>query len=162
MYKPTNIHHMKIIHTKELTSEQFNQIDQLWNDEYPINLNGRFKLLLDGVEDFNHYLMEENGKVIAWAVDFKKDDEIRFSIIVHRDYQGKGYGKILINELKESLDEFYGWVIHHNNDLKTDGTHYQSPIGFYLKDGFKIVKNELIDTEMIRAIKIKYHSGLGL
>ncbi len=26
---------------------------------------------------------------------------------------------LLLNQLKEDLKEFYGWVVDHNNDLKT-------------------------------------------
>ena len=72
---------MKIIKTKELTKIQFQQINELWNQEYPLKLKNRFELLLDGVENFNHYIIEQNCQVIAWAVDFEIENEIRFSII---------------------------------------------------------------------------------
>lgn len=127
----------------------------MWNDEYPVKLKDRFGILLEGVENYNHYLIEQNNIVLAWAVEFEKEKEKRFSIIVKNEYKGNGFGKILINRLKRDLGEFYGWVIDHNNDLKHNGEFYISPIGFYLKNGFEILTQERIDSEMISAVKIK-------
>jgi hypothetical protein len=57
--------------------------------------------------NYNHYLIEdENKNIIAWAVDFEKDHEIRFSIIVQRNQQGEGLGTILIERLKKDLGDF--------------------------------------------------------
>jgi hypothetical protein len=44
---------MKIIKTKNINQDQFQQINQLWNEEYPIKLKDRFNLILDGVDNFN-------------------------------------------------------------------------------------------------------------
>jgi [ribosomal protein S5]-alanine N-acetyltransferase len=127
----------------------------LWNDEYPIKLKDRFGILLEGVENYNHYLIEQEDEIIAWAVEFEKEHEKRFSIIVKNEHKGKGYGKLLINRLKIDLGEFYGWVIDHNNDLKQNGEFYKSPIDFYLKNGFEVLREERIDSEIINAVKIK-------
>lgn len=148
---------MKIIKTKLLTEIQFNQINQLWNDEYPEKLKNRFGILPDGVEHYNHYLMEdENGNVMAWAVLFEKDNEIRFSIIVAENYKGKGLGAALMKKLTEENEEFYGWVIDHNNDKKMNGENYQSPLPFYVKLGFEIMPDARIDNDMLKAVKIKW------
>lgn len=148
---------MRIIKTKQLSTQQFNQINQLWNEEYPIKLTNRFPILLDGVVNFNHYLIEdEKQQVLAWAVDFEKEAQIRFSIIVSSSHQGRGLGGLLLNKLKEENEEFYGWVIDHNHDMKSNGEHYQTPMPFYLKHGFEILHEERIESEMIRAVKVKY------
>jgi GNAT superfamily N-acetyltransferase len=149
---------IQIKQTQLLTPEQQATIHQLWNDEYPLKLKDRFPLLLEGTVSFNHYLIEdESGKVIAWAVDFVKEDEQkRFSIIVSSHYKGKGIGAALINRLKGENSEFYGWVIDHNEDLKSDGTFYRTPMPFYLKHGFEILPDKRIDTEMIRAVLVKW------
>ncbi|MFZ4798020.1 MAG: GNAT family N-acetyltransferase [Bacteroidia bacterium] len=148
---------IEIIKTKQLTSHQFSQINQLWNNEYPLKLKDRFPILLDGVENFNHYLIEDAKKnVIAWAVDFEKENQIRFSIIVAFCHQEKGFGGMLIEKLKHENDEFYGWVIDHNEDLKSSGEFYQSPMPFYLKHGFEILNDNRIDNEMIRAVLVKW------
>jgi GNAT superfamily N-acetyltransferase len=148
---------MNIIKTKHLTDSQFQQINHLWNEEYPINLKDRFGILLDGVENYNHYLIQdENNNVLAWAVDFEKDNEVRFSIIVSKDQQGKGTGSLLMNRLKEDLAEFYGWVIDHDNDKKENGENYQSPLSFYIKHGFEVLYDSRIDNDMLKAVKIRF------
>lgn len=147
---------MEILKTKNLNPEQFQQINQMWNEEYPANLKDRFCLLLDGVENYNHYLIEQNNRILAWAVDFEKENETRFSIIVNKNHQGKGLGVLLIDRLKKELGEFYGWVIDHNNDLKQNGEFYITPLDFYLKNGFEILNQNRIDNEMIKAVKVKY------
>ena len=68
---------MNLIKTKILTEKQIIQINQLWNDEYPIKLKDRFALLLDGVEIYKHYVIEDAYQnVMAWAVDFEKENQI--------------------------------------------------------------------------------------
>jgi hypothetical protein len=148
---------MKIAKTKTLNSKQYHQINQLWNDEYPIKLRDRFPILLEGATNYHHYVIEDSKQhVIAWAVDFEKENQIRFSIIVSSSQQGKGLGGLLINKLKAEHKEFYGWVIDHNDDVKSNGERYQTPLPFYLKHGFEILHEERIESEMIRAVKVKY------
>ncbi len=38
---------------KYINSDQFQQINKMWNEEYPIKLKDRFELLLEGVEKYN-------------------------------------------------------------------------------------------------------------
>jgi GNAT superfamily N-acetyltransferase len=110
----------EIIKTRILTERQIRQINQLWNDEFPVKLKGRFGILLDGVSNFEHYyIAEKNDAVIAWAVIFEKDNELRFSLIVHSSHKGKGFGTALVNKLKENHSHFYGWVIDHNQNLRS-------------------------------------------
>jgi GNAT superfamily N-acetyltransferase len=92
---------------------------------------------------------------LAWAVDFEKDYEIRFSIIVNRNQQRKGLGNSLIDRLKKDLREFYGWVIDHNDYKKENGEYYHSPLMFYTKQGFEILYDTRIDTDILNAVKIK-------
>lgn len=74
---------MDILKTKDLTDIQRASINRLWNEEFPVNLKGKFSRLLEGVDNFNHYLIEDDFKnILAWAVSFEKDFETRFSIIV--------------------------------------------------------------------------------
>lgn len=145
-----------IIKTHHLTDHQFHQINQLWNDEYPLKLKDRFGILLEGVEHYHHYLIEDEDKnILAWAVEFEKDNETRFSIIVNAKQQGKGLGSQLIKRLKEDLEEFYGWAIDHDNDKKENGENYRSPLPFYIEQGFEIMNDTRIDNDMLKALKIK-------
>ncbi len=148
---------MQIIKTKILSSNQLAQINQLWNDEYPINLKDRFLMLLDDVENYNHYVIEDaEQNILAWALSFEKENETRFSIIVNSIYKQKGLGSRLVEKIKSENNLIYGWVIDHNEDLKSNGEPYQTPLPFYLKHGFEILNDVRIDNEMIKAVKIKW------
>ena len=146
---------MEITQTTILSDVQSEQINSLWNAEYPLKLKDRFPILLEGTTWHNHFLIEDsNHVVIAWAVMFEHSNQIRFSIIVSKEHQGKGLGKLLLDHLKATHDEFFGWVIDHNNDLKLNGENYISPLPFYLKQGFEIIPNQRIDSEMIQAVLV--------
>jgi GNAT superfamily N-acetyltransferase len=146
---------MEIIQTKTLSSVQSEQINSLWNSEYPLKLKDRFSILLEGTTWHKHYLVEDsNHVIIAWAVMFEHSNQIRFSIIVSKEYQAKGLGKLLLDLLKSAHNEFYGWVIDHNSDLKSNGENYISPLSFYLKQGFEIMPNQRIESEMIQAVLV--------
>ena len=148
---------MKITESKTLTATQFAQVNQLWNEEYPVKLKDRFPLLLDDVSTHKHYLItDESNNILAWAVAFEKKEQIRFSLIVASRYQRKGLGAWLINQLKIAHAEFYGWVIDHHEDLKANGENYTSPLPFYLKQGFELLPDQRIDNAMIRAVLVKW------
>ncbi len=151
------VNQLHITKTKRLSYEEFQQVHDLWNSEFPASLKDRFAILLEGVKNFNHYLIEDNnGHLLAWAVYFEKDNEIQFSLIVGGEHQGKGLGKALINMLKADLGDFYGWVIDHDNDLKENGQPYLSPLAFYEKMGFEILHGVRMETELVKAIKVKH------
>jgi GNAT superfamily N-acetyltransferase len=148
-----------IIKTKELSLNQVEQINQVWNDEYPIKLNNRFRILLNDAKSYMHYIIEnEKQEIIAWGVMFEKEDEHRFSILVVKKYQGQELGKQLIDSFKKDYPIFFGWVIDHDNDVKINGEKYVSPLPFYLKHGFKILNEQRIDTEMISAVKVLFEN----
>ena len=148
---------MEIIKTIFLSDVQSEQINSLWNSEYPFKLKDRFPILLEGTNWHNHFLIEDSSRgIIAWAVMFEHSNQIRFSIIVSKDYQGKGLGKLLLDHLKSAHNEFYGWVIDHNNDLKSNGENYISPLPFYLNQGFELGPDARIDNEMIQAVLVKW------
>lgn len=148
---------MRITKTKIISQLQTEQINALWDNEFPEKLNGRYPLLLEDARSFDHYIIEDDAqKIIAWAVIFEKDQQIRFSLIVAANQQRNGLGGLLIERLKTDYQEFYGWVIDHNDDLKTNGEHYLSPLPFYLKHGFEILNDQRIDSPMIKAVLIKW------
>jgi len=140
-----------------LDDSRFRQINQLWDDEFPAKLNGRLPLLLNGKANFRHYFIEDDDKnVLAWAMIFQADKELRFSIITHKDHKGKGLGSALLEDLKNDFPEFYGIVIDHNNDKKLNGENYQSPLSFYLKRGFEALPGIRVDNEFLNAVKIHW------
>lgn len=148
---------MKIIRTKKLDEVTHGEINELWDNEYPVRLNGRYLTLLDGVENFEHFLIRNHqDSLLAWTVYFEKEGEIRFSIIVDPKAAGKGLGTILLDQLKKELDEFYGWVVDIEGDVKKDGSFYSSPLNFYRKNGFVVLEDVRIDNDVLNAVKIRW------
>ncbi len=151
---------VRIVHTRVLTPLQLEQIDELWNRNYPISLKDRFKLLLVETTHQNHYLfLNCNNKLLGWAMDFERDDEIWFSIIVDKAERGKGYGKQLVDALKEKNLIINGWVIDHDNDVLSDGSTYQSPLAFYQSLGFEVQADKRIETPIISAVKVSWQKN---
>jgi GNAT superfamily N-acetyltransferase len=145
----------KITIAKNITADQVNQLDQLWNESYPKSLNNRFNMLLEDIKEYYHHiLLNDTNEIIGWAVAFLREEEIWFSILVDSTHQNKGYGKMLINSLKQNYTKLNGWVIDHNNDLKVNGQYYNTPIQFYKKNGFEIIAEKRIETDIISAVKI--------
>ncbi|MEY3844523.1 MAG: hypothetical protein RL293_945 [Bacteroidota bacterium] len=147
---------MKIHRGITLSANQLNEIDALWNAEYPLKLKDRFKLLLtETTKTIHYYCTNESGQIIAWSVLFEKENDLRFSIIVATNYQKKGLGSALLTEMKKEGMAFSGWVIDHDTDLKSDETFYQSPINFYLKNGFSLDESCRLNNEMIKAVLVR-------
>lgn len=143
--------------TDKLDGLQMAQVNAMWNEEYPVALKDRFPLLLEGGKWYKHfYISNEKNEIKAWALVFEKEEEIRFSIIVSGVYQGQGLGSILLERLKLDCPEFYGWVIDHNEDKKSNGNPYVSPLQFYIKQGMKVLPEVRVDNDILRAVKIKW------
>jgi hypothetical protein len=49
---------MKIIQSKVLSAVQKTSIYKMRNDEYPLKLKDRFPLLLEGIDNYSHYIIE--------------------------------------------------------------------------------------------------------
>lgn len=151
---------VRIVHTRNLTPIQLNQIDELWNLNYPINLKDRFRILLVETTHQNHYLlMNSNNRMLGWAMDFEREDEIWFSILVDGDEKGKGYGARLMQAMMERNSRLSGWVIDHGNDLLHDGSAYQSPLPFYERMGFVTQQDARINTSIISAVKVSWQKN---
>jgi len=150
---------MRLIYTLKLNENQHQQIDVLWNKEYPKNLKNRFSKLLEDATHYRHFILENQQNIIVgWAVLFDTENETRFSVIVDETYKGKGLGSQLIAELKKACSCFFGWVIDHNNDVKNDGSFYRSPLMFYRKMNFEVLQDQRIETPIISAVKVKWHA----
>ena len=148
---------MQLFNTATLSDNQIQQINVLWNQEYPKNLMNRFSILLGDATNYQHFILEnEAQEVLGWAVLFVKEKETRFSIIVGEASKGMGLGGQLIDALKQACPCFYGWVIDHDNDIKSDGSIYRSPLRFYLKHGFEVLSDHRLDTPIIKAVKVKW------
>jgi len=150
---------MNITTQTHLTDQQKEAALNIWNTEYPVRLHMSamvdFEAFLAQLTDPKYYLMLAGDDVVAgWAATFTAGPVRSFFIMFNRTYHSKGYGTILLNELKKEGPQLFAWAIDHNDDIKADGRPYSSPINFYLKNGFT-VNNELrLENEQLSAVNI--------
>ncbi|MET3540556.1 GNAT superfamily N-acetyltransferase [Pontibacter aydingkolensis] len=137
------------------------EIYKLWNNEYPADLCYTnplaFENYLKGLGNQHHFLLVDGEDTVkGWFVDFMREGEKWFTMILGSGTQGKGYGSELLNRAKLLSPEINGWVIDHNNDKKRNGEIYSSPIAFYKKQGFEIVADTRLELDIISAAKIRW------
>lgn len=150
---------MKIIEQQALTKEQQRQVIGLWNKEYPDTLSYQteeeFDDYLKGLNGLEHLLLTgEQGALQGWAITFEREGATWFAIILDSQLHGKGLGSKLLDRLKLKHKILNGWVIDHNRALKPDGKPYRSPLGFYLKNDFKVLSGTRLELDKISAVKI--------
>lgn len=150
---------MKIQSYKHLDTQQKLQIFRLWNNEYPQSLSypnlDKLDVYLSGIINPVHYfLLNNRDEIIGWASTFRRENEIWFAIIIDGKYHGKGFGKMLLDELKKEENELNGWVIDGNSDQKSNGDLYISPLPFYIKNKFQILSAIRLELDIFSAVKI--------
>lgn len=152
---------MQIIKLTQLNESQKEQIFDLWNTEYPEKLvyhsMADFESYLSRLTEQNHYVLSDtNDKIKGWAITFIRENEKWFAIIISGKLHGKGIGTEMLNELKKNESILNGWVIDHNSDKKHNGDRYRSPLEFYIKNGFKVIRETRLELEVMSAVKIKW------
>ena len=152
---------MKITRTTKLSTAEKSQVLTLWNSQYPVKLAyhslADFDVYLQNLTDLTYYLWTDNeSNILGWASTFTRDNEKWFAIILTETLQGKGFGRKMLDELKQHESVLNGWVIDHDNDIKKNGEFYKSPLKFYEKCDFNILTDQRIELEKISAVKIKW------
>lgn len=152
---------MNIIQTTVLTLEQEESLFELWNSEYPgricYNELSNFQDYLESLSSTKHYQLGDDLKQLqGLAFTFVRKGEDWFGIIINSKIHGKGFGTLLLKQLKKVKLALNGWVIDHQNDIKNNGKLYLSPIEFYTKSGFKVNQNVRMENEKISAVKISW------
>jgi hypothetical protein len=155
---------MKIIQTTSLTLDQKQLLFELWNSEYPEKIGyselSGFEDFLDGLSNKEHYLgVDDENQIVGWAFTFFRENEDWFGIIIKSVMQRKGFGILLLEELKKNKLVLNGWVIDHSNDFKQNKEPYLSPLVFYTKNGFQVEKDLRIENEKISAVKIRWENN---
>jgi acetyltransferase (GNAT) family protein len=150
-----------IVEQTDLTEAQKLRLFNLWNNEYPIKLCyptlSDFENYLGKLENKTHFLLvNEIQQILGWALLFERENEMWFAIIIDTSVQGKGFGSDLLKRLKSKTDTLSGWVIDHNNDKKSDGSDYKSPINFYIRNQFKTNNTIRLELDVISAVKIEW------
>jgi GNAT superfamily N-acetyltransferase len=143
-----------------LSNAQKDYIVKIWNQEYSEQLAydsiTSFEQWIEKVEDVNHLIVgDTQGNIIGWAADFFRDQERWFSVLIARTAQGKGLGTLILDQLKSTNSVLNGWAVDHSNDVRSDGSPYPSPIGFYKKNGFKIL-DDRFEEKQLSAVKIRW------
>ena len=152
---------MKVIRIKNLTEGQREKILKIWNAEYPSNLKfsglDDLNQYLEKLEDLVHYCVNGDKKeLIAWLATFNRQEERWIVMLVDPTQQKKGLGTFLLNNAKQDVAELNGWVIDHNKDRKENGDLYSSPLNFYVRNGFEVLKDIRFENGKLSAVKIKW------
>jgi len=61
---------------------------------------------------------------------------------------------------KKERSKLNGWVITSNDYLKSNNNVYNSPVDFYVKNGFQIHKDIRLETGKINALKISWEKNI--
>lgn len=146
-------------HTSTLSALEKEQIVRLWNAEYPASIQQKsieaFENYLVTLADAQHLLVcDEAGQIQAWFVDFMRNEERFFAMIIYAKWQHKGVGSWLLNQAKSKHETLVGWVVDSDRFLKVDQSVYRSPLAFYMKNGFEPVPESRYETEVLSTVKI--------
>ncbi|MDR0266455.1 MAG: GNAT family N-acetyltransferase [Sphingobacterium sp.] len=146
--------------TTELDKNEKVAIMSLWNEEYPIILAhsslSDFECYLKGLGQPQHLLVRQNKQIVGWATKFDRDAKRWFVIILSSHLYKKGIGSNLLDRLKCEETELNGWVIDHHKEKKINNCLYNSPLGFYLKNGFDLEASQRLETFSLSAVKITW------
>ena len=147
-----------------LSEKEKADIFLLWNTTYPASIAhenvAAFTQYLSTLFDKHHTLIKNQANcVIAWYVDFIRNEERNFVIILSPEYQSKGIGSHLIHKAKTTRNEIIGWVVT-SSPLKLDGTPYQNTKVFYLKNGFQVHSDQKHRINKLEMVKISWTSSL--
>lgn len=152
---------MQIIQQDTLKEEEKKFLMDLWNREYPARLGFENMAQLDAylgeLKNPVHYIVAADKALVAWGATFLRDGEKWFAMIIDVNHQRAGLGSRLLQLLKENKQELNGWVIDHHSDFKSNGQTYNSPLDFYLKNDFEILKDTRLETDRLSAVKIKWN-----
>ena len=112
---------------------------------------------MEKLKEQSHILVvDEHQNIKGWYVDFVRNNKKWFVIIVASAVQGEGLGTKLLDLAKNKEPLLNGWVVNHNNERKSNGEWYNSPIEFYLKNKFQILPTIKLEVNNLSAIKIKW------
>lgn len=154
---------MQYLITNELNDEQKEQIRTIWDEVYPaqvahVSILG-FERYLIPLKKTTHWLVYSPEKLIkGWLVTFDRDYDRWFAMLLADDIQGQGVGSELLRQAKAQNRVLNGWATDHNRYRRKDGQVYASPIGFYHKNGFKVLTDQRFEDEKLSLVKIRWEA----
>jgi len=158
-----NNNHLSFFFAHSLSPVEKESVMKLWNSEYPVQLAydkaENFNIYLNGLNSPIHILVRLNNEIVGWATKFLRDQEKWFVIILSSSIHGQYIGSRLMDHIKAHESLLYGWVIDHDKDIKVNGKPYVSPLNFYLKQGFEIIKDQRLELPTLSAVKISWKNN---
>lgn len=155
---------LQISTTTILTETQKQAALRLWNNEYPRQLAyGNIRELdeyLDRLEQPIHYLALDRSNIVGWLFIFNRNDERWFAIIIDSTAQRQGIGSGLLYHAKQQYPILNGWAADHNNDVKSNGEPYLSPLQFYIKNGFEVLRDTRLENDHLSLVKIRWTASV--
>jgi len=146
--------------TTELDRNEKVAIMGLWNAEYPAALVhsslSDFENYIESLSRPQHILVKQDEQIVGWATKFDRDAKRWFVIILSSPIHNRKIGSNLLDRLKYNETELNGWMIDHHQVKKINNCLYNSPLGFYIKNGFHLETNQRLETSNISAVKITW------
>jgi len=126
----------RISDAKEVARMHHNTIKFVNSKDYPPKQievwSGRTsaKRFRDSIDVFFRFVAVENKKIVGYG-DFKKDGELA-GLYIHKDYQGKGTGYLILKKLEESAQQkgIKRFFLYSTITAKD----------FYKKHGYRVIK----------------------
>jgi len=145
-------------------AEEKKAILALWNNEYPVSLRLAGEAALEAyfasLKPLSHLLLREaDSSTKGWLFLFERMEEVWFAMILAREAQGCGYGRMLLQQAGAVTPVLHGWAIDHDGYTKADGSPYPSPLGFYRRLGFEVLDERM--EQPFSAVKIRWRPGAG-
>ena len=151
---------MEIIEKIDLSGEEKLQIFKLWNTEYPVNIIFKsvteLELYLSKLKKAIHFLIIQESEIAGWFCEFERDGNRNFAMIISENLQGKGLGSKLLDQVKARNSELHGWAVIDGNYFKSNNRPYKLPLGFYEKNGFAILDDQVWETGKLKTVKIRW------
>lgn len=153
---------LKLIEVNDLDFTSKKSLLEIWNNEYPAQLQhedlNAFDLYLKPLINQKHMLLLDKSIVKGWYFEFDRDNARWFAMLLDQSVKNKGWGSRMLTKAKSTATNLSGWVIDHDRYRKANDETYTSPLGFYLKNAFKVISNQRLETDKISAVKITWQS----
>jgi ribosomal protein S18 acetylase RimI-like enzyme len=132
--------------SREIWMEVYPSIISVEQIEYMLDLIYSVDALKHQIQEQGHafILLTENDTPIGYASYSKKEPITNGLFRLHKfylqpAYHGKGLGKGMLNEIIKDV------ISQSGNSLELNVNKYNPTLGFYKKNGFSIISEEVID-----------------
>ncbi|HAS43771.1 MAG TPA: N-acetyltransferase [Microscillaceae bacterium] len=152
---------MNFLYVTQLNHLQKQAVMQIWNNVYPAQLThntlANFEKYLVPLHNDHHILVQnEDQDIVGWLVTFDRQQERWFAMLMADRVKGQGIGSELLRQAKTMNEVLNGWVVDHNHYKRKDGTTYLSPLGFYIKNEFEVLKENRLQDSKLSVVQVRW------